>query len=72
MPYDELGKSKVKCPSYVYSGISKTVNLLINGLLNRPMLFDVANITTLAFTVFVFLTFVLVNSPLSIIVSKPS
>src|ERR671933_2706302 len=57
---------------YVYSGISKTVNLLSNGLLSRSVLFEVANITVFAFTLFVFLTFVLVNSPLSIIVSRPS
>src|ERR671933_2437025 len=46
---------------YVYSGISKTVNLLSNGLLNRSTLFDVANIITLALTVRVFLTLVLVK-----------
>src|SRR5919202_1975951 len=58
--------------SYGYAGISKTVNLLSNGLLSRSVLFDVANITMLAFTVCVFLTLVLVNSPRYIIVSKPS
>jgi hypothetical protein len=48
------------------TGISKIVNLLIRGLLSRSILLDVANITTLAFTVFVFLILVLVNSPRSI------
>ena len=38
--------------SYVYSGISKIVNLLSRGLLSRSMLFDVANITMLAFTIY--------------------
>jgi hypothetical protein len=49
-----------------------TLNRLGNGLLNRSILFDVANITMLAFTVFMFLTLVLVKAALSIIVSKPS
>ena len=49
------------------NGISNIVNLLSRGLLNRSVLFDVANVTTLAFTVCVFLTLVVVNSPLSII-----
>src|SRR5690242_10551820 len=53
--------------SYVYSGISKG-----GGLLSRSVLFDVANITTLVFTVFVFLTLVFVKIPRSIIVSRPS
>ena len=57
---------------YVYSGISKIANRLSRGLLNRCVLFDVAKITTLAFTVFVFLTFVIVNSPRSIMFKSPS
>jgi hypothetical protein len=38
------------------------LNLLSNGLLNRSILLDVANITLLAFTFCVFLTLVLVNA----------
>ena len=44
---------------YLCSPPSKTVNLLSKGLLSRCVLFDVANITTLAFTFCVFLTLVL-------------
>ena len=40
---------------------------MANDKFNRSVLFDVANITILAFTVRVFLTLVLVNSPRSII-----
>ena len=52
--------------------VFRTVNLLSSGLLSRSVLLDVANITRLAFTVCVFLSLVVVNSPLSIIVSNPS
>ena len=50
----------------------KTVDLMSNGLLSRFVLFDVANITALAFTIFVFLIVVFVNSRRSIIISRPS